>query len=335
MEEAKAPSYDEDHPPLDYDEDTTTTTTTTTKTKLILNQETLRKMSPSVAISSLKKKKKSGNNDGGDADSHNGNANANANANDNANDNESIMMLRQDDKHDTPIIINFLNDPRDHMTFGRRMALWLSSNYAWYNPQLNVVTTQDDNVDDDNDDDDNDDNDDNEAHQPTIPMKTPSLAKAWTFFEHVTLPRYIVLEQEDNHEQDRNKRSQPLQRRVRQTLMRGDRQLIKAEPGECDLPTKLYSPLNTPLSQMGDFGVGYGLYFLTVRSVAILSLLAGLLNVSTMVYYASDEYDATGSHDINSIWMKGSVICTGTCVCVCVCVCVFVFVGSGACLPPS
>jgi len=43
----------------------------------------------------------------------------------------------------------------------------------------------------------------------------------------------------------------------KRTRQSGD--LTRADPGESKFPTRLYSPLFTPLSQLGDFGIGVGL----------------------------------------------------------------------------
>lgn len=83
-----------------------------------------------------------------------------------------------------------------------------------------------------------------------------------------------------------------------------------AEPGDKDHVTKLYSVITTPLSQMGDFGIGFGLYFSTLRSVAVLCFLLGLLNLPKMFYFASDAYSGTKS-GVTGL-LKTSAICTDT-----------------------
>eukprot|EP00571_Detonula_confervacea_P000752 CAMPEP_0172323196 /NCGR_PEP_ID=MMETSP1058-20130122/48111_1 /TAXON_ID=83371 /ORGANISM="Detonula confervacea, Strain CCMP 353" /LENGTH=1558 /DNA_ID=CAMNT_0013039143 /DNA_START=34 /DNA_END=4710 /DNA_ORIENTATION=- len=89
-------------------------------------------------------------------------------------------------------------------------------------------------------------------------------------------------------------------------LQKGD--LDRAEPGESTLPTKFYSPFFTPLSQLGDFGIGVGLYFSSLRAVAFITLIAGCINLPNMFYYASDEY-SRGQPGVNFL-LKGSAICT-------------------------
>ncbi|KAL3827557.1 hypothetical protein ACHAXA_002054 [Cyclostephanos tholiformis] len=82
----------------------------------------------------------------------------------------------------------------------------------------------------------------------------------------------------------------------------------RAEPGECTMPTKLYSPFFTPLSQLGDFGIGIGLYFSYLRAVAFIALIAGCINLPNILYYASDEYSKCQPGV--QFLLKGSAICT-------------------------
>ena len=123
----------------------------------------------------------------------------------------------------------------------------------------------------------------------------PSLEKAWAFFEHVTLPRYTV--DEDYMGTGNRKRK--------------SYQVARAEPGEDQDKTLLYDPIHTHSSQLGDFGIGVGLYFSTVRAVAVLLLLAGILNIPTMLYFSSEKYSPDGHRGINYP-LRGSAICTDT-----------------------
>lgn len=121
--------------------------------------------------------------------------------------------------------------------------------------------------------------------------ETPSLAKAWAYFDHVALTRYV----EDSKEK---------------LSCCGSPKLQRAEPGERQLPTKLYSPLLTPHSQLGDFGLGIGLYFSTLRAITILCILAGLLNIPNFLYFSGNEY----GNDVDNVsWrFKGSAYCNNT-----------------------
>jgi hypothetical protein len=185
-------------------------------------------------------------------------------------------------------------DLPSEMTWGRRIALYLASRYSWYNPALLSSSN------------------DQQGSETS-----PSLSKAWALFEHVTLERYLVSDGDNVHTQaesearDKKKLLLPSwTRRITTLFCRGDHRLRLAEPGEDTLRTRLYSPITTPLSQIGDFGLGYGLYFSTLRSFAILSLLAGILNLPNIMYFASDEYNTNGQNDLQSSLLKGSAICT-------------------------
>ena len=62
------------------------------------------------------------------------------------------------------------------------------------------------------------------------------------------------------------------------------------------------------MNQMGDFGLGVGLYFSALRSTLILTLIAGIINIPNMIYFASDKY-SNGQNGVN-ILIKGSAVCT-------------------------
>ena len=98
----------------------------------------------------------------------------------------------------------------------------------------------------------------------------------------------------------------PSQRPPRFGLQNGD--LSRAEPGESRLPTRLYSPFFTPLSQLGDFGIGIGLYFSSLRAIAFIALIAGCINIPNILYFAGEDYSA--SQPGVSTLLKGSAICT-------------------------
>ena len=138
-----------------------------------------------------------------------------------------------------------------------------------------------------------------QKHKP----RKPSLVKAWAYFEHVTLPRYI-------YEPKRRKRKSLWQRFIRRVFLKGSQQLERATPGEMHRPTKLYSPLFTPISQMGDFGLGVGLHFTTLRAMTMVTFLLGLINIPSMWYYSSQEY-SDGQEGV-PYFLQGSAICTRT-----------------------
>jgi uncharacterized integral membrane protein len=127
--------------------------------------------------------------------------------------------------------------------------------------------------------------------------ETPSLAKAWAYFDHVALARYV-----DDDDRKGNKSSK--------VGCCANPKLNRAEPGERQFPTKLYSPLFTPHSQLGDFGLGIGLYFSTLRAITLLCITAGLLNIPNFIYFSSAQYGNTVD---NVSWrFKGSAYCNTT-----------------------
>ena len=176
--------------------------------------------------------------------------------------------------------IDFLNDPIEHQTYGRRIARWLAQHYPIY---YGIVPNPD----------------------------KPSLDKAWAFFEHVTLQRYIVDEHDAALAAARSTttaHNNSKRERLKRAFHQGDRRLNIAEPGEQEFQTKLYPPLSTPLSQLGDFGLGFGIYFATIRDFAILFLLGGLLSIPNMAYFGGSDYSA-GQEGL-AFTLQGSAICT-------------------------
>mmetsp|Transcript_40564 Transcript_40564/g.62421 ORF Transcript_40564/g.62421 Transcript_40564/m.62421 type:complete len:1082 (-) Transcript_40564:80-3325(-) len=179
--------------------------------------------------------------------------------------------------------IDFLQDKIGHMTYSRRIALYLGGKYSWYNPQLA----------------------ESEEQQEGPAVEKPSIAKAWAFFEHVTLNRYEV-PQDHQSVSTRGLDAEGIHKRCLHGVCRGERKLEMAEPGESEIPTKLYSAIHTPLSQLGDFGLGYGLYFSTLRAFAVLAFFAGIINIPNLMYFSSAEYDPVKQL---SPLLQGSAIC--------------------------
>ena len=144
--------------------------------------------------------------------------------------------------------IDFLQDKFGHMTYGRRLALYLGSKYTWYNPKLKEEKGNE-----------NDSNDGNDNR--------PSIEKAWAYFEHVTLERYEI---PDNYssKSTRRREGEEVQDGIIARLFKGgNQQLNRAEPGETSHATKLYSPLTTPLTQMVSQKSHLYLFFFIVLTV--------------------------------------------------------------------
>ena len=177
--------------------------------------------------------------------------------------------------HEDPI--NFLEDDPSEMTYGRRIAIKLMK-YKWYNPKANTPALKEGDNDEELYSDSDEEKERNDsprapaANPPEVEplresrpslvtkLQYPSLARAWCYFEHVTLPRYVVEPKAEAPKKNL------CVRMFRKCFCKASKTLDRAEPGENLIPTSLYSPIFTPLSQMGDFGLGIGLYFSTLTS---------------------------------------------------------------------
>lgn len=161
--------------------------------------------------------------------------------------------------------VDFLQDDPSTMTFSRRIALHLMKQYAWYNPRLNEKEERDESSQYIEMDDISSVGSFNRSMlRSPIQKERPSLDRAWAYFEHVTLPRYLdhntAIHGTDETRSHCKRGFVGQLRRSLRRLIRGDEDVMDlAEPGEDTYPTKLYSPLWTPMNQMGDFGLGVGL----------------------------------------------------------------------------
>lgn len=78
---------------------------------------------------------------------------------------------------------------------------------------------------------------------------------------------------------------------------------------ENEQETELYSPFTTPASCFIEWGIGIDLYFTSVRYMAIILFIAGLINVSNIIFYRSSKYSPNGQSSIRLL-LQGSAICT-------------------------
>ena len=143
-----------------------------------------------------------------------------------------------------PEFSDFRNDPVEEMTLARRFALkWLYKKkwYRWFakgaideieetqsHSNLFEASSRNSGVADHDDD-------------------KPSLARAWAYFEHVALDRYIVGEEERQREQEISKSGL---KRFYKRIFAGERELKRAPPGTRGVKTRLFDPFNTPHSQV-------------------------------------------------------------------------------------
>ncbi len=65
--------------------------------------------------------------------------------------------------------------------------------------------------------------------------------------------------------------------------------------------------LFSPIDQMGDFGLGVGLYFGTLRAFTLLLILAGIMNIPNFMFFAGPKY--SDRQKGMAWWLKGSAAC--------------------------
>lgn len=106
-----------------------------------------------------------------------------------------------------------------------------------------------------------------------------SVKEAWSYFELYTLPRRIV---------------------------HADGTISKAPPGMKN--STLYPAFTTPQHELKDFGTGVAVYFETLRALTLICLVAGLLYIPSILYYASDGYTSKEIHTVTGP-LRGSLIC--------------------------
>ena len=116
----------------------------------------------------------------------------------------------------------------------------------------------------------------------------PNLDEGWHFFEHFTLGRYL----------------DPSLSNFR--LYKPDL-YKKVNPGKSGAKTFLY-PLFVPEDQLADFGIGVGMYFINLRILASIFLVAFIINMPLYIYFRSGDY--SNFQDGISFFLKGSAICT-------------------------
>lgn len=73
--------------------------------------------------------------------------------------------------------------------------------------------------------------------------------------------------------------------------------------------TELYSPWRTPASAFIEWGVGIDLYFSTLRSVGLILLVAGLINLPNILFYGGADYSPDGKSGL-PFTLRTTAICT-------------------------
>jgi hypothetical protein len=85
----------------------------------------------------------------------------------------------------------------------------------------------------------------------------------------------------------------------------------RADPGEHDVQTELYSFFTTRASTFKEWGLGIDQYFITVRIFAFVLLFAGLLTLPNLMFYRSRDYSPNPKTRV-SFFLQGSAVCTTT-----------------------
>jgi len=209
-----------------------------------------------------------------------------------------------------PTLMQRINpqDDKKTMTYGRRIALKLSK-YSWYNPQLKTEQQQQGSYSKVVEEEDTAEKAQTRTRARARAQEKPSIAKAWAYFEHMTLPRHKY---HHDHRSGSGMTTTPKDepsflRSSWQKVFQGDRTLECAVSGEDNYETTLYHPITTPLHQMGDFGLGVGLYFSTLKAIIIMMGLATLMNIPNFLYFSSAEYSRR--QEGVRWFLKGSAVC--------------------------
>jgi len=85
----------------------------------------------------------------------------------------------------------------------------------------------------------------------------------------------------------------------------------RADPGESTEETELYDPFRTPSSAYIEWGTGVDLYFSTLRIMAFLLLLAGIINIPNILFYRSKAYSPDGKDGLGVFFtLSSSAVCT-------------------------
>ncbi|KAL3917519.1 MAG: hypothetical protein SGILL_004673, partial [Bacillariaceae sp.] len=76
-----------------------------------------------------------------------------------------------------------------------------------------------------------------------------------------------------------------------------DTRFRRAEPGEHQEETELYDPFRTPQNAFIEWGVGIDLYFVSVMCFAFFMFVAACVNVASMEFYGSEDYNRGAGYD--------------------------------------
>lgn len=112
---------------------------------------------------------------------------------------------------------------------------------------------------------------------------SPSIEEAWERFECTMLPRHF-------------------------TRNNNNGALTKSPIGS-STGTELYSVWSTPEKELGDFGIGVGIYFWTLKWLSFILLVGGILSIPSMKHYRSSGYDSNVDAASN-LFLRSSAECS-------------------------
>ncbi|GMH93040.1 hypothetical protein TrVE_jg7780 [Triparma verrucosa] len=113
----------------------------------------------------------------------------------------------------------------------------------------------------------------------------PDVKLSWKYFQGVTLPNRVVKAGTKN-------------------------EFRKLEPGEVAEGSEPYGVFDTPLNELGDFGIGVLLYFKMLLFLGCLCVVLGLIGAYNLHYFDSKEYSSNRQNTLASFTiLRGSAIC--------------------------
>lgn len=191
------------------------------------------------------------------------------------------------------LLSDIYNDKVKDMTFGRRFARYLTDKYSWYFPGKAKLS-------------------DYQVRQRDLSDTTeeapPSLDSAWSYFEHFVLPRYNVKTEDLTSSQILSTSKSKLKLFTTNRFTRRNKrdELERSEPGSKN-ETRLYPVWGTSSVDLADFGMGVGLYFFLLKSLALIMLVAGCINITRMLYFSSEDYVDDAQRSIFKASLKGKI----------------------------
>ncbi len=211
--------------------------------------------------------------------------------------------------------INFLEDEKCEMTYSRRIALSLMK-YDWYYPKPKDEDEGEGEEGSANDKELSTHHDETMEESPPrilddfdndVIFQEPCLKRGWAFFEHQALYRFLL--PPDYKEKEKYSVFTKIYRSI---FKHRNKDFKRAEPGEDEDPSRLY-PALTPHNQLGDFGLGIGLYFSNLRALIFISILCGCISLGNILYFASNKYDPNDDSEtitFKTVAIAGSAACS-------------------------